>query len=129
MLDSYARYQYAQGIENNNLMASTENYFLNEDAMQEGSPQGILETGEDAALPPLLIIQGTAADMNVPMSMPHAFVESYRATGGSVELDEYPDMPHNFILRVGKETDHALRVAKAFVAQQLTASTVATPAG
>ena len=67
--------------------------------------------------------------MNVPMSMPHAFVESYRATGGSVELDEYPDMPHNFILRVGKETDHALRVAKAFVAQQLTASTVATPAG
>ena len=59
VLDSYARYQYAQGIENNNLMASTENYFLNEDAMQEGSPQGILETGEDAALPPLLIIQGT----------------------------------------------------------------------
>ena len=127
LLDSYARYQYAQGIENNNLMASAENYFLNEDAMQEGSPQGILETGEDAALPPLLIIQGTA-DMNVPMSMPHAFVESYRATGGSVELDEYPDMPHNFILRVGKETDHALGVVKAFVAQQLTASTVATPA-
>jgi acetyl esterase len=60
LLDSYARYQYAQGIENNNLMAITENYFLNEDALQEGSPQGILERGEDAALPPLLIIQGTA---------------------------------------------------------------------
>jgi acetyl esterase/lipase len=40
--------------------------------------------------------------------MPHAFVESYRAVGGSVELEEYPDMPHSFILRVGKETDHAL---------------------
>jgi hypothetical protein len=26
-------------------------------------------------------------------------------------------MPHNFILRVGKETDHALGVVKAFVAQ------------
>ncbi len=97
-------------------MASTENYFLNEDAMQEGSPQGILERGEDAALPPLLIIQGPA-DKNIPMSMPHAFVESYRAAGGSVELEEYPDMPHNFILRVGKETDHALGVVKAFVAQ------------
>jgi len=52
----------------------------------------------------LLIIQGNR-DMNIPMSM-----------------------PHNFILRVGKETDHALGVVKAFVAQQLTASTVATPA-
>jgi len=127
LLDSCARYQYAQGIEDNNLMASTEDYFLNEDALQEGSPQGILERGEDAALPPLLIIQGTA-DMNIPMSMPHAFVESYRAAGGSVELEEYPDMPHDFILRVGKETDHALGVAKPFVAQQLTASTFATPA-
>ena len=51
LLDSYARYQYAQGIEDNNLMASTEDYFLNEDALQEGSPQGILERGEDAACP------------------------------------------------------------------------------
>ena len=59
LLDSCARYQYAQGIEDNNLMASTEDYFLNEDALQEGSPRGILERGEDAALPPLLIIQGT----------------------------------------------------------------------
>ena len=49
--DSYARYQYVQGIENNNLMASTENYFLNEDAMQEGSPQGILERGEEPPCP------------------------------------------------------------------------------
>jgi len=41
----------------------------------------------------LLIIQWNR-DMNIPMSM-----------------------PHNFILRVGKETDHALGVVKAFVAQ------------
>ena len=75
----------------------------------------------------MLIIQENR-DMNVPMSMPHAFVESYRAAGGSVELEEYPDMPYNLILRVGNETDHALGVVKAFVAQQLTASTVATPA-
>ena len=38
VLDSYARYRHAQGIENNNLMAGTENYFLNDDALQEGSP-------------------------------------------------------------------------------------------
>ena len=127
VLDSYARYQHAQGIENNNLMAGTENYFLNDDAMQEGSRQGILERGESDGLPSPLIIQGTT-DKNIPMSIPNAFRESYRAVGGSVELEEYPGMPHNFILRVGKETDHTLGVAKAFVAQQLTASTVATPA-
>ena len=51
VLDSYARYRHAQGIENNNLMASAENYFLNDDALQEGSPRGILERGEDAACP------------------------------------------------------------------------------
>ena len=38
LLDSYARYQCAQGIENNKLMASAENYFLNDNALQEGSP-------------------------------------------------------------------------------------------
>ncbi|MAP39184.1 MAG: hypothetical protein CL879_06150 [Dehalococcoidia bacterium] len=108
-------------------MAGTENYFLNDDAMQGGSRQGILERGESDGLPSPLIIQGTT-DKNIPMSIPNAFPESYRAVGGSVELEEYPGMPHNFILRVGKETDHTLGVAKAFVAQQLTASTVATPA-
>ena len=124
VLDSYARYQYARGIDNGGLMANTESYFLNEDTMQEGSPQGILDRGEDAALPPLLIIQG-AADLNIPMSIPRTFVESYRSAGGNVSLEEYPDMPHNFILRAGKETDHALEVAKAFVARQLATATAA----
>ncbi|MDP6453201.1 MAG: alpha/beta hydrolase [SAR202 cluster bacterium] len=118
VLDSYARYQYAQRIENDSLMSNSVNYFLNEETMQEGSPQGILDRGEDAVLPPLLIIQGTA-DLNIPMSIPRTFVESYRAASGNVEIEEYPDMPHNFILRAGKETDHALEVAKAFVARQL----------
>jgi acetyl esterase len=124
VLDSYARYQYAKGIENKGLIANTENYFLNEDAMQEGSPQGILDRGVDAILPPLLIIQGTA-DLNIPMSIPRTFVESYRGAGGNVEIEEYPDMPHNFILRKGKETDHALEVAKSFVSRQLATATAA----
>jgi acetyl esterase/lipase len=125
VLDSYARYQYAKGIQNDGLTASTENYFLTEDAMQEGSPQGILDRGEDAILPSLLIIQGTA-DLNIPMSIPlWTFVKSYRAAGGNVEIEGYPDMLHNFILREGKETDHALEVAKAFVSRQLATATAA----
>jgi acetyl esterase/lipase len=124
VLDSYARYQYAKGIQNDGLMVNTESYFLTEDAMQEGSPQGILDSGEDAVLPSLLIIQGTA-DLNIPMSIPRKFFESYRASGGNVEIEEYLDMPHNFILREGKETDHALEIAKSFVARQLATATAA----
>ena len=51
VLDCYARYQYAKGDGYDRLVTNTENYFLNEDAMREGSPQGILDRGEDAELP------------------------------------------------------------------------------
>ena len=92
--------------------------------MREGSPQGILDRGEDAELPPFLIIQGTA-DMNIPMSIPRTFAESYRAAGGTVELEEFPDMPHNFVTEASDATDRALELVKAFVARQLAITTAA----
>lgn len=124
VLDSYARYQYAKQDGYDRLVTNTENYFLNEDAMREGSPQGILDRGEDAELPPFLIIQGTA-DMNIPMSIPRTFAESYRAAGGTVELEEFPDMPHNFVTEASDATDRALELVKAFVARQLAITTAA----
>jgi len=118
VLDSYARYQYAKGNGIEQLVTATGNYFLNEDAMQEGSPQGILDRGESAELPPLLIIQGTA-DLNVPMSIPERFVESYRSAGGSAELEVLPDMPHGFVQERGEATDQALELVKRFAARQV----------
>ena len=121
VLDSYARYQYAKSSGIELLATATENYFLNEDAMHGGSPQGILDRGESTELPPLLIIQGTA-DLNIPMSIPERFVRSYRSAGGSVELEIFPDMPHAFTEEPGEATDRALGLVKDFAARQLNAA-------
>ncbi len=125
VLDSHARYRYAEDSGLDRLVQSTENYFVNQDAMREGSPQGILDRGEEAALPPVLIIQGTA-DENVPLSIPEKFAASYRAAGGEIELELFPDMPHGFGQEPRPETARALGLMKRFVARQLAALT--TPA-
>jgi acetyl esterase len=119
VLDSYARYLYARETGAEHLKASTEAYFLNEETMQEGNPQMILERGEKVELPPTLIVQGTADD-NVPMSIPERFVQAFRAAGGEVELEIFPDMPHGFGNRPGAESDRAVELMKAFIARQLT---------
>jgi acetyl esterase/lipase len=72
-------------------------------------------------MPPFLIIQGTA-DLNIPMSIPRSFAQSYRIAGGDVELEEFPEMPHNFVTEASEATDRALELTKAFVARQLSAA-------
>jgi acetyl esterase len=124
VLDPYARYLYAKENRYDRLAESTEAYFVTQQAMQEGNPQFILEHREPAQLPPVLIVQGTADD-NVPLSIPHRFVESYRAAGGSVELELFPGMPHGFGSKPGAESDRALALMKAFVASQLARSQAA----
>ena len=118
VLDPYARYLYAKESGRASLVEATEGYFLTQEAMREGNPQLALERGEPVELPPTLIVQGTADD-NVPLSIPHRFVEAYRAAGGAVELELFPDMPHGFARNPGAESDRALEIVKAFVARQL----------
>jgi acetyl esterase/lipase len=122
VLDSHARYQYARSSGLDRLVSMTESYFPDQDAMREGNPQGILDRGCASALPPALIIQGTA-DANVPMSIPESFVASYRSAGGEIELELFPGMLHGFGGKAGPETDRALGLMKAFVARQLAAPT------
>jgi acetyl esterase len=124
VLDPYARYLYAKESGYDRLMESTEAYFLTKEAMREGNPQLILERRESAELPPVLILQGTADD-NVPLSIPHRFVEAYRAAGGAVELELFPGMPHGFGSKPGAESDRALALMKAFVARRLVGSQAA----
>src|SRR5262245_6928506 len=65
VLDPYGRYRMAQERGNKELMANHERFFLTAEAMQEGNPLMILQRGEPAELPPVLLIQGTA-DTGVP---------------------------------------------------------------
>jgi acetyl esterase/lipase len=119
VLDPYARYLYAQEAGAERLAASTEAYFLSQEAMLEGNPQLILERGEKVELPPTLIVQGTADD-NVPMSIPESFVRAFRAAGGQIELKTFPGLPHGFGNTPGPDSERAVELMKAFVARQLT---------
>lgn len=128
VLDSYARYLFAQESGRTPLVEASEAYFLTQEAMQEGNPQRLLERGEAVVLPPALILQGTADD-NVPLSVSHRFTEAYRAAGGSAELVLFPDMPHGFARNPGAASDRALAGMKAFISRMLHASPVGAAHG
>jgi dipeptidyl aminopeptidase/acylaminoacyl peptidase len=88
------------------------------DAMKEGSPFQILQRGEKPALPPTLIVQGTA-DNNLPVPVTEQFVAAYREAGGDIELELFPDMPHLFANTPGHESDRAILLMKKFAAKRL----------
>ena len=117
VLDPYARYLYAQES-NERLAASSEAYFLDQDAMKEGNPQHILERGENVLLPPTLIIQGTRDD-NVPLSIPQRFDTAFRAAGGDIQVEYFADQVHGFGNMPGPESDRAIGLIKAFIARCL----------
>lgn len=118
IVDPYARYRFAQDAENARLVALTEGYFLTTDAMKDSAPFQILQRGEDAALPPTLIVQGTA-DKNLPVPVTEQFVSAYRGAGGDIELELFPGMPHMFGNTPGPESDRAVALMKQFVARCL----------
>ena len=70
------------------------------------------------ALPPTLIIQGTA-DNNLPVPVTEQFVAAYREAGGDIELELFPYMPHLFGNTPGHESDRAILLMKKFVAKCL----------
>jgi acetyl esterase/lipase len=94
--DPLARYRMARDSGNDRLVKNHEAFFLTEAAMQEGNPQLILERGEAGALPPALLIQGTA-DNNVTPDMADRFVAAYTKSGGEIMLRKFEGEPHTFI--------------------------------
>lgn len=122
IVDPYARYRFAQKTGNDRLTGLSEEYFLTTDAMKEGSPFQILQRGEDAALPPTLIVQGTA-DNNLPVPVTKQFVAAYREAGGNIELELFPGMPHLFGNTPGPESDRAVALMKKFLARCLAETT------
>lgn len=114
----YERYMYAQETGNDRLVELTDAYFSSVEAMKEGSPYQMLKSGEAVTLPPLFIAQGTA-DTNLPVPVTEQFAKDYRAAGGDVELELFPDMPHNFANVPGAESDRAVDLMRKFVARCL----------
>jgi acetyl esterase/lipase len=121
VLDPYGRYLMAQENGNKQLMANHERYFLTTDTMQESNLIQILQKGEKVALPPALLIQGTA-DKGVPQGMVEKVNELYRAAGGDVELALFKDMPHGLAGWSEPEAARMIERVKSFIAKRLAAS-------
>lgn len=116
IVDPFARYEWARSAGVERLVRSTEAYFQPWDAIHEGNPQEILDRGEDAVLPPLIVVQGTA-DGNIPHEIPQRFAESYAWSGGEAEYETFPGMPHQFAREPGPETDRALSLVQSFISR------------
>lgn len=114
----------AQERGNKELMANHERYFLTTDTMQEAHLIRILQDGEQAELPPALLIQGTA-DQGVPAGMVEKVEELYRAAGGDVELAWFQDMPHGIAGWTATEVTRMIERIKSFIAQRLATPAVA----
>ena len=118
IVDPYARYRFVQERGNDRIIGLSEAYFRTTDAMKEGSPGQILQRGEEAVLPPTLIVQGTA-DNNLPVPVTERFAVDYRKAGGDLELEMFPDMPHLFGNTPGPDSDRAIALMKKFASRIL----------
>jgi len=94
--DPLARYRMARETGNDRLVKNHDAFFQSEAAMADANPQAILERGETGALPPALLIQGTA-DANVTPDMADRFVAAYTKAGGTITLRKFEGEPHTFI--------------------------------
>jgi acetyl esterase len=96
--DPLARYRMVREKGNTRLVEAHHAYWRSEAEMGEGNPQLILEKGEAGALPPAIVVQGTADD-NVTPDMADRFAAAWRASGGRLDLHKFDGQPHTFIPR------------------------------
>jgi acetyl esterase/lipase len=118
ILDPYARYLFAQDTRRDDIVAATEGYFGSVEAITEANPTELLRRGEAVALPPTLIIQGTA-DANVTPEIQQSFAAAFHDAGGSCQVEIFPDMPHGTTQWPDEQIDQAVGKITRFVSQQL----------
>jgi len=114
--DPLTRYRVQQERGNARLVAAHHAFWPDVAAMEEGSPQHILERGEKVATPPMLIMQGDADD-NLTPDMASRFADAYRRAGGAIDYHMFSGEQHAFIPRDpgSANSARALGVITAFV--------------
>ena len=101
-------------------MEATIGCFGTAEVMKAASPERIIATGRAQALPPVLVVQGTA-DANIPMPMIERFTATYRAAGGALQLEAFAGEPHGFAMQPGPQGERAIALILDFVARQVAA--------
>lgn len=117
--DPLRRFHYAQERSIKNLLDAHAAYWPNEAAMADGNPQLVIERGQNASLPPMMVLQGTNDD-NLPADMATRLTEAWRKAGGDVTLREFAGQPHTFVTRKPDDPDskEALRLMAEFIRRQ-----------
>jgi acetyl esterase/lipase len=116
--DPYARFQNAERLKRESMIANHKTFFKPWDTIFESNPQQILERKEAVALGPLLIMQG-ALDDNVLPAMQEKFVKTYRAAGGQCDYHLFEGSEHQWVANPGPQTDRAREMVKAFIARHV----------
>jgi acetyl esterase/lipase len=116
--DTWARFQQAERMKREAMIANNKIYFNPWNTIHEGNPQEILERREPVTLVPMLIMQG-ALDDNVLPAVQEKFAATYRAAGGVCELTVFENSEHEWVAKPGPQTDRAREMVKAFIARQL----------
>lgn len=115
VLDPLARYRMAQQAGYAEIIACHRKYFGDEAAMEEGNPPRMLERGEPAELPPLLMFQGEA-DPRLPPDTAMRVTDVYRASGGNAEAHYYAGMGHALSEWTSENQDDVVQKIHTFVA-------------
>jgi alpha-beta hydrolase superfamily lysophospholipase len=118
--DPFIRFGQAEKMGREEMIQNTRIYFNPWETIHEGNPQEILDRGEPATLPPLLIMQGELDD-NVLPAVQEKFAQSYRAAGGHCELEIFAGCEHMWVATPGPQADRAAEVVKDFISRQLSA--------
>jgi acetyl esterase/lipase len=116
--DPPTRYRTMRERGNDRLVRAHDQFWPSEAAMEEGSPQHILDRGETVETPPVLILQGTT-DNNLTPDMASRFAAAYRRAGGRITCEMFPDQPHAFIpgAPTAPESVRALDMIRTFIRQ------------
>ena len=96
VLDPLARYRWANERNNERLISAHHAFWRDEAQMTDANPLRLLQRGESATLPPVLLLQGTA-DANFNYRNTVDFAAAYGKAGGRAELKLNEDAPHAFI--------------------------------
>jgi acetyl esterase/lipase len=115
VMDPLARYEMAKAKAMSEHVAAHDAYWPTVEAMAEGNPQLILDRGEPAVLPPVLLVQGMS-DVVLPPDMAGSFAAAYRKAGGTLDLRMFAGQPHTFITKdpASAASRAALDLIKAF---------------
>jgi acetyl esterase len=120
VIDPLYRFRYAKEIDNQEHIKAHVEYWRTEAAMAEGSPQKVLDRGEQADLPPILMLL-KANDKNHPLEMQERFIASYRKRGGAIEAQTFDGLPeHRMVPSPGQpETTRFIETITAFIRRQM----------